>query len=92
MERATSPIQAFRDAFGVAWGVDTVNIGVGGSIPFVSVFSARFPEAVILLTGVADHRSRAHAPDESVDLGELRRGVLGEAIALRLLAGSTATR
>ena len=65
--------------------MDTADIGVGGSIPFVSVFSARFPGAVVLLTGVADHRSRAHAPDESLDLEELRKGAPAEAIALRLL-------
>ena len=84
--------QAFRDAFTSAWGTATIDIGVGGSIPFVSAFSSQFPDAAILLTGVADHRSHAHAPDESLDLEELRKGALGEAIALRLLAASTPNR
>jgi acetylornithine deacetylase/succinyl-diaminopimelate desuccinylase-like protein len=79
--------EAFREAFARAWGEETIDIGVGGSIPFVSAFSDKYPDAAILLTGVADHRSHPHAPDESVDLDELRRGVLAEAIALRLLAG-----
>ena len=77
---------AFREAFAVAWGATTEEMGVGGSIPFVADFAQRYPEAAILLTGVADPSSRAHGPNESQDLDELRNGVLAEAIALRLLA------
>ena len=77
---------AFRAGFTAAWGADTIDIGVGGSIPFVAAFSEQYPEASILLTGVADHLSRPHGPNESQDLDELRRGALAEAIALRLLA------
>jgi len=79
-------VMAFRDAFASAWGHEAVEMGVGGGIPFVAAFSERFPDAAILLTGVADPTSRAHGPDESLDLEELRRGILGEAIALRNLA------
>jgi acetylornithine deacetylase/succinyl-diaminopimelate desuccinylase-like protein len=79
--------EAFRAAFSAAWNAATTEIGVGGSIPFVSAFADRYPDAAILLTGVADHRSGAHAPDESLDLEELRKGALAEAIALRLLSG-----
>lgn len=77
---------AFREAFTEAWGADTQEMGVGGSIPFVADFAERYPGAAILLTGVADPSSRAHGPNESQDLNELRNGVLAEAIALRLLA------
>lgn len=77
---------AFRAAFEEAWGRETVNMGVGGSIPFVAAFSESFPEATILLTGVADPTSRAHGPNESVDLDDVKKGALAEAIALRLLA------
>ncbi len=78
-------VKAFRDAFSEVWGREAVDIGVGGSIPFVSAFSEAYPDAAILLTGVADPTSRAHGPDESLDLGELRKGILAEAIALRNL-------
>ena len=81
----------FRDAFTEAYGADTVEMGVGGSIPFVADFSRRYPEATILLTGVADPTSRAHGPNESQDLGDLRAGILAEAIALRLLGGANTT-
>jgi acetylornithine deacetylase/succinyl-diaminopimelate desuccinylase-like protein len=80
----------FREAFALAWDAETVEMGVGGSIPFVADFAARYPEATILLTGVADPTSRPHGPNESQDLDELRNGVLAEAIALRLL-GNDAT-
>jgi acetylornithine deacetylase/succinyl-diaminopimelate desuccinylase-like protein len=61
-------------------------MGVGGSIPFVAAFSERYPEAAILLTGVADPTSRAHGPDESLDLDDFRKGIIAEALALRNLA------
>ncbi|MDX1690592.1 MAG: dipeptidase [Acidimicrobiia bacterium] len=76
---------AFRSAFAEAWGREPVDIGIGGSIPFVAAFQEAYPEAAILLTGVGDPTSRAHGPDESLDLEELRRGILGQAIALREL-------
>ncbi|MGA9597223.1 MAG: dipeptidase [Acidimicrobiia bacterium] len=76
---------AFRTAFTEAWGRETAEMGVGGSIPFVADFATRYPEATILLTGVADPTSRAHGPNESQDLDEIRKGILAEAIALRLL-------
>lgn len=85
LDTSGTAYDAFREAFAEAWGVETVEIGQGGSIPFVSAFSNQFPEAQILLTGVGDHMSHAHAPDESLDLDELRNGILAEAIALRLL-------
>jgi acetylornithine deacetylase/succinyl-diaminopimelate desuccinylase-like protein len=80
-------IGAFREGFAAAWGTEVAEIGIGGSIPFVADFQNLFPEAAIVLTGVIDPTSSAHGPNESVDLGDLRNAVLGEAIALRLLAG-----
>jgi acetylornithine deacetylase/succinyl-diaminopimelate desuccinylase-like protein len=77
---------AFRTGFGAAWNRDAVEMGVGGSIPFVADFAEIYPDAEILLTGVADPTSQAHGPNESQDLQELRNGIVAEAIALRLLA------
>jgi acetylornithine deacetylase/succinyl-diaminopimelate desuccinylase-like protein len=83
-DNATS--DAFRRAMRSAWGRDPVDIGVGGTIPFVSAFADSFPDAHILLTGAADPTSGAHGPNESLHLGDLRRSVLAEAVALRLLS------
>ena len=81
---------AFHAAFAEAWGRPAVEIGMGGSIPFVAAFAEAYPQASILLTGVGDPESRPHGPNESLDLEELRRGCLAEAIALRLLADPNA--
>jgi len=65
-----------------AWGVDPVDIGVGGSIPFIADLVRVFPEAQILVTGVEDPDSRAHSPNESLHLGVFKRAVLSEAFLL----------
>jgi acetylornithine deacetylase/succinyl-diaminopimelate desuccinylase-like protein len=80
-----SVYEAARKAFREAWDRVPVDIGMGGTIPFVSAFSAAYPEASILLTGVGDPDSRPHGANESVDLGELRRACLAEALLLRNL-------
>jgi acetylornithine deacetylase/succinyl-diaminopimelate desuccinylase-like protein len=78
--------EAARRAFQDAWETAPVEIGMGGTIPFVSAFSAAYPEASILLTGAGDPDSRAHGANESVDLGDLERACLAEALFLRNLA------
>lgn len=85
LDTSGTAYDAFRNAFSEAWHADTQEMGVGGSIPFVADFAERYPESTILLTGVADPTSRAHGPNESQDINELRNGVLAEAIALRTL-------
>ncbi len=77
----------FKEAFRIAYGHETVEIGVGGSIPFVAAFEEAYPDASILLTGVMDPGSQIHGPNESQSLADLEHGILGEAIALRMLAG-----
>ena len=86
LETTGRTTEAFRTAFEEAWGREPVDMGVGGSIPFVAAFSEAYPDATILLTGVADPTSRAHGPNESVELDDVKKGTLAEAIALRLLA------
>ena len=74
-----------RAAFTDAWGVAPVDIGVGGSIPFVAAFAKRFPDAGILVTGVEDPDARAHGANESLHLGEFERVCLAEAVLLERL-------
>ena len=74
-----------RAAFADAWGVDPVDIGVGGSIPFVAAFAEKFPEAAILVTGVEDPDARAHGANESLHLGEFEKVCLAEALLLARL-------
>ncbi|MFT4123609.1 MAG: dipeptidase [Microbacteriaceae bacterium] len=76
-----------RAAMSAAYGRETIEVGAGGSIPFVADLVARFPAAQILITGVEDPDSRAHSPNESLHLPTLRRGILAEALLLASLEG-----
>jgi acetylornithine deacetylase/succinyl-diaminopimelate desuccinylase-like protein len=78
-------VEAFRDAMRSVWGVEPVDMGVGGSIPFVAAFSDANPNAAILLIGAGDPTSAAHGPNESVDLGDLRNAIESLAMALMTL-------
>jgi cysteinylglycine-S-conjugate dipeptidase len=87
---ATGPAyDAARAAFRTAWdGVAPVEIGVGGSIPFIATFQEMFPSAAILVTGVEEPDSRAHGPNESLHLGEFARVCLAEALLLANVAAT----
>ncbi|PKW25626.1 acetylornithine deacetylase/succinyl-diaminopimelate desuccinylase-like protein [Phycicoccus duodecadis] len=74
-----------RAAFADAWGVEPVDIGVGGSIPFVAAFAEQFPEAAILVTGVEDPDARAHGANESLHLGEFEKVCVAETLLLARL-------
>ena len=68
-----------------AWGAEAVEMGVGGSIPFIADLVELFPAAQILVTGVEDPDSRAHSPNESLHLGVFQRAILTEAVLLARL-------
>ncbi|WP_319461821.1 dipeptidase [Micromonospora sp. RTP1Z1] len=91
---ASGPMfDAARAAFRTAWdGTDPVDIGVGGSIPFIATFQEMFPRAAILVTGVEDPHARAHGPNESLHLGEFARVCLAEALLLAKVAEVGANR
>jgi cysteinylglycine-S-conjugate dipeptidase len=71
-----------EQALAAAWGTKSVNIGIGGSIPFIADLTQVFPGAQILVTGVEDPDSRAHSPNESVHLGMLKKAMVAEALLL----------
>jgi acetylornithine deacetylase/succinyl-diaminopimelate desuccinylase-like protein len=79
---------AMNRAMQAAFGREVVHSGSGGSVPLVPELSAALPEAEILLYGASDERSQYHSIDESVDLGELERVTLAEALLLLELARS----
>ena len=79
---ASAAMDVARAAFATAWGRPAVDVGMGGSIPFIADLLEVSPDAAILITGVEDPDSRAHAANESVHLGELRKVVLAEALLL----------
>ncbi|GAB4013901.1 M20/M25/M40 family metallo-hydrolase [Nocardioides ultimimeridianus] len=80
---------AARSAFAEAWdGTAPVDMGVGGSIPFIAEFLETFPQASVLVTGVEDPDTRAHGPNEGLHLAEWERVLLAEALMLRNLGVS----
>lgn len=65
-----------------AFSQPCVNMGVGGSIPFISSFVSEFPQAQVLVTGVEDPDSRAHSPNESLHLVSFKNAILAQSIFL----------
>ncbi|GBE65124.1 hypothetical protein MFM001_15860 [Mycobacterium sp. MFM001] len=84
---ASGPVyDAARVAFRQAWGTEPVEMGMGGSIPFIAEFAGAFPQATILVTGMEDPATQAHSVNESVHLGVLERAAITEALLLANLA------
>jgi acetylornithine deacetylase/succinyl-diaminopimelate desuccinylase-like protein len=83
---------AARDAFADAFGKPPVEVGLGGTIPFIAEFAATFPGAAVLVTGVEDPDSRAHGADESLHLGQFAKVCLAEALLLDRLASAAGGR
>jgi len=79
-----------RSALNEAWGRPAVDVGAGGSIPFVTAYAGLFPDAEILVTGVEDPGARAHGTNESLHLATFERACLAEALLLRNLGVSNA--
>ena len=83
---ASGPVyDAARRAFQIAWGREPIDMGMGGSIPFIAEFAAAFPDAKILVTGVEDPGTQAHSINESLHLGVLERAATSEALFLEAL-------
>lgn len=83
---ARGPVyDAARAAFKTAWGREPIDMGMGGSIPFIAEFAAAFPDAEILVTGVEDPGTQAHSINESLHLGVLERAATSEALFLEAL-------
>ena len=78
---------AAHSALAEAWGAPAVDIGVGGSIPFIASFAEAIPDAEILITAVEDPDARAHGANESLHLAVFERACLAEALLLDRLAG-----
>ncbi len=78
---------AARAALRDAWdGVAPVDMGIGGSIPFIAEFRDAYPDAAVLVTGVEDPDTRAHGANEGLHLAEFERACLAEALLLANLA------
>ncbi|MBM3689428.1 MAG: hypothetical protein FJW80_07210 [Actinobacteria bacterium] len=70
-----------------AFGKAAEGSGEGGSIPLVAALQQVAPHAQVILMGAKDPAALIHAPNESVDLGEVQRMVLAEALFMARLGG-----
>ncbi|OBK85924.1 dipeptidase [Mycobacterium sp. 1165178.9] len=86
IDASGSVYDAARAAFRQGWGTDPIDMGMGGSIPFIAEFAEAFPQAKILVTGVEDPATQAHSINESLHLGVLERAAIAEALLLANLA------
>ena len=75
--------RAAKAAMTEAFGREVLEMGSGGSIPLIPMLAETFPGIQILIWGQGDHLSNDHSTDESVDLGDLERMALSEALFLR---------
>lgn len=71
-----------------AYGVPMTTLGQGGSIPLCNVLAETFPEAELILMGVEEPQALIHAPNESVDPGEIAAMALAEALFLQRYAAA----
>ncbi|CAH0188149.1 dipeptidase [Microbacterium sp. Bi128] len=78
-------VEDAREAFAEGYGVDAVDVGIGGSIPFIADLVREFPGAQILVTGVEDPHARAHSPNESLHLETFGNALVSEALLLERL-------
>jgi acetylornithine deacetylase/succinyl-diaminopimelate desuccinylase-like protein len=76
---ARSLDQASRSWF----GKPAAYMGIGGTIPFMSMLGERFPQAQFLITGVLGPHSNAHGPNEFLHIPTARNltGCVAQVIA-----------
>lgn len=79
---------AARTAMQTTYGRPAQEIGAGGSIPLIDSLLAAVPDAEVLLFGAQDPMARIHAPNESVDLEELRRALTAQVLFIAEFAAS----
>jgi acetylornithine deacetylase/succinyl-diaminopimelate desuccinylase-like protein len=61
--------QATDAASAQHWGKPAMWMGEGGTIPFMAMLGAGFPDAQFLITGVLGPHANAHGPNEFLHLG-----------------------
>jgi len=81
---ATAPwlVDAMAAASVAAFGQPARALGEGGSIPFMGMLGARYPDAQFMLTGVLGPHSNAHGPNEFLHLPTGRKVTAAVALVI----------
>ncbi len=85
VDTGTPAYMAAKAALAEAFGRDVLEIGSGGSIPLVPMLAETFPGIAVLIWGAGDERSNWHSLDESVELADVQKLALAEALLIRNL-------
>lgn len=84
--RTDGPVfAAAREAAEAAFGREAKVTGSGGTIPLLTTLQSLAPDAEFVIWGPGDEKSQVHAANESVDMGELQRMIVAEALLLETL-------
>ena len=57
----------------LVFGHEAVHVGCGGSIPFMGMLGAQYPNTQFLITGVLGPQSNAHGPNEFLDIAYTKK-------------------
>ena len=86
MGNTSGPVfAAAREAASEAFETEPKVTGSGGTIPLLTTLQKLAPDAEFVIWGPGDQHSQVHAANESLDLGELERMVVAEALLLEKL-------
>jgi cysteinylglycine-S-conjugate dipeptidase len=81
-------VKAAMEAMSSAYETDAGFMGSGGSIPLVARLQGISPNAEVILWGAEDvAQAKIHASNESVDLNEIERLIVAQALTLQTLGG-----
>jgi cysteinylglycine-S-conjugate dipeptidase len=79
-------VKAALSALEAAYETDAGFMGSGGSIPLVARLQGISPDAEVILWGAEDVAgAKIHASNESVDLGEIEKMIVAQALTLQAL-------
>lgn len=79
-------VKAALAAMETAWDTESGFMGSGGSIPLVARLQGISPDAEVILWGAEDvAEAKIHASNESVDLSEIEKMIVAQALTLQTL-------
>ena len=85
VDRSAAAYVKAKRALSQAWDHEVVETGDGGSIPLVALMAEAFPGIAALIFGASDEVSNTHSLNESVDLSQVEKLAVAEALLIQEL-------